>query len=418
MRLVLATPSSVPRDVVERIEGMGFEVEVAVVYDLEREPLELARSCRDCMVIVPGSTPYKYPEGSRVVKGTYSPLTLPYLLEEVEPSRLSPIIPAEKVLPPDTVARVFARILQGLRRSYERAFNIRGLGVPLKPPPILVASEVYVNRGVDMVVEASWRLAEGADIVVLGALGAGEEGLLRALDRVKDAVRAPIGVDPADRSLLRTLASIGADLLMSLELDPKNPPDLSWVPSDAGIVLIPPSPKGMGVWDTVSWMEGACRRALEVGVNAIVDPVVLRPGAPRGPLVALASTLMAGKDLRCPVMLGLNNVYEMLDADTQGSIAALTMLAGEAGASLLLVGEESWKSRWATLEARLAADMASISLHTGTPPKDLGFNLLPWKGKRENEGAAGSTPCTLSWEGLRMYLEALGVRDGGPQGST
>ena len=408
MRLVLATPSGVPQEVVERLKGMGFKVEVAVVHDLEREPLELARSCGDCIVIVPGSTPYTYPEGSGVVKGTYSPLTLPHILEEVEPSSLSPSIPAEKVLPPDTIARVFARILRGLRRSYEAAFSLRGLKIPLKPPPILVASEVYVNRGVNEVAEATWRLAEGADIIVLGAFRAGEEDLVRALSKVKAAVKAPIGVDPGDRSLLKTLAGVGADLLMSLELDPKSPPDLSWIPSGVGIVFTPPSPIGMGVWDTVTWMQRACSHALEVGVNAIVDPVVLRPGAPRGPLVALTSTLIAGKDLRCPVMLGLNNVYEMLDADTQGSIAALTILAGEAGASLLLVGEESWKSRWATLEARLAADIASISLHTGAPPKDVGFNLLPWKGKREGEGAAGATPCTLGWEGLRIYLEALG----------
>ncbi len=101
------------------------------------------------------------------------------------------------------------------------------------------------------------------------------------------------------------------------------------------------------------------------------------------------------------MLLGINNFYELIDADTQGSIPALIQLAGEAGVSAVLVSEESWKSRWATLEARISSYISSASLATGAPPKDWGLELLPWKGK-SGGGCMGETPCRSLWRSLML----------------
>jgi dihydropteroate synthase-like protein len=398
-RILLYTPSGVPEEVVQKLEAMGYSVEVVVSADLERGPLDAAERC-GCYVVVPGSTPHIYPEGSRVVKGPVSPLMLPAVLEAAGgPEALSPRIPAEKALGADAMARVAASLLREAWASAEAAFEVGGLMVPRAPPPILVFSEVYVDRGGGVeALEA--RAALGADAVILGS-ASGPRPVEKALGEALERLSVPVGVDPGDPGALRGLAEAGASILMSVPLDPEKPPDLSWVPTGSSIVIIPPRPLDYGALELASWAVSACSAAAEVGVKAFVDPVVTRPGAPRGPLDALIALRLArGRGMRCPALLGVNNFYEMIDADTTGSIAVLVYLAGEAGASAVLASEESWKSRWATREARIAADMAAVSLYTGSPPKDLGFDLLPWKGKGEGEGAAGYTPCRASWRGL------------------
>ncbi|MDK2384000.1 MAG: hypothetical protein QI199_04210, partial [Candidatus Korarchaeota archaeon] len=83
-----------------------------------------------------------------------------------------------------------------------------------------------------------------------------------------------------------------------------------------------------------------------------------------------------------PIMMGIANVTELIDADSIGVNAVLTSMAVEAGASLLLVTEESWKARGSVAETRIASFMASAAALQGSPPKDLALDLLVVKEKR------------------------------------
>ena len=86
-----------------------------------------------------------------------------------------------------------------------------------------------------------------------------------------------------------------------------------------------------------------------------------------------------------PLLMGLCNVAEMIDADSIGVNALLTMLAAEIGVSLVLIVEKSVKTMGSTAEAKIAAQMATIAWGKRTPPKDLGLNLLMFKDKRRAE---------------------------------
>jgi hypothetical protein len=332
----------------------------------------------------------------RIVQGPSSPLLIPYIAELGGLEMLDARLQAEKALGPSFMRRVLSRVLEDVasRLGGDSLVEAGKLVLPVKPPPIMVASEVYVDRSYrgspTVEAEVGVRLRSGSGIVVLGSSRPeGDDLLPRALERVMDVLEAPVGVDPFDPSRLKDLAGLGVDLVMSIAFDPSNPPRLDWMSSRQAVVLIPPRPTG--ALEAGRWIIEACRESLNMGLKAIVDPVMMRPGAPRPPVDAIVSARTASLGgAECPIMVGINNFYEMIDADTQGSIAALVELSGEAGVSLVLVGEESWKARGATLEARIASYLATASLATGAPPKDWGVDLLYYKGKREGEGCEGA----------------------------
>ncbi|MCE4605068.1 MAG: hypothetical protein F7C08_00830 [Desulfurococcales archaeon] len=250
-------------------------------------------------------------------------------------------------------------------RGEARVRCVEGLCVPVEPPPLLVFSEVYSG-------EARVRAGLGADLVVVGAR---DRGL------VEEALESgvPVGVDSGlDLGFMEWALDVGAVLGMSLtrEMLGRVPRRLR---EEKAFVIIP---RSLGsAEDRVRELEAAYRDAIEMGYELpILDPVLeplVMPGALAGFIAARGL-----RGLGAPIMLGINNAYELLDADTTGSIPVLASLAAEAGASIILVSEESRKALGATLEARIAADMASIALKWKTQPKDLGLSLLVFKEKR------------------------------------
>jgi dihydropteroate synthase len=81
-------------------------------------------------------------------------------------------------------------------------------------------------------------------------------------------------------------------------------------------------------------------------------------------------------------MMGLSNVYELIDADTHSVIALLTSIAMELGVSVLLVTEESRKSINAVYEVVKTRDMVYRAYIRKSHPIDTGIDLLVIKEKR------------------------------------
>ncbi|GAB6148222.1 hypothetical protein JCM10135_07640 [Stetteria hydrogenophila] len=256
-------------------------------------------------------------------------------------------------------------------------------GIPGRPPPLLVASEVYADSAwYDARAEALARAAEGADFVVAGAAGGGGARAALGLASWLAARGIPAGFDYWDESLQAEAVEAGASLVLSLTPDRLDgiPPRLRGA---AWFVLVPSDPRAP--WrERVESLVRAASRARGLGYSRVVVDPVLNPPVHPGALEGLIAARVLSERLppSVPVMLGLNNFYELVDADSTGVVAALAALAVEAGVSLVLVGEESWKARGATLEARLAADMASLAARWRVPPKDLGLSLLTVKEKR------------------------------------
>lgn len=268
---------------------------------------------------------------------------------------------------------------ESLYRDYRTAWD-RGPRIPLKPPPILVASEVYVEKDNNAYEEALRRVSEGANIIVLGATRAtGREEYQRLVKKL--SIDYTVFVDQIGLLDPEEAYSLGAEGWMSL-----TPNQLSAITEDARSLLayvIIPSSLG-SAHSRYRQLSQAYTTARRLGYDKIIlDPVLQPPVAP-GALEGLYAAKLLSYEGLGPIMLGINNVYELVDADTHASIGVLTALAGEAGASLILVGEESSKARGATLEAVIASRLASLSLKYNSPPKDYPYRLLQVKSKGRN----------------------------------
>ena len=262
---------------------------------------------------------------------------------------------------------VLASSYRGLKHSL-----IASGTIPSRPPPVMIAADYYPGD-----VNGALRLyAEGADIVVVSASRRGWRSIVEKLV----AAGVPTGVDAGlDASVASEAADMGAMLVMSL-----TPEILDEIPARLRgrpwWVLIPsrldPDPG-----ERARILSSTASKASRLGYKRLVLDPVAQPLVEPGFLTPLyAARLLA--DMPHPVMLGLNNVYEMADADTTGSIPVLVALAFEAGASMVLASEESTKARGAVLEAASASFMAYLASRWRTTIKDLGVRLLLAKEKR------------------------------------
>lgn len=376
--LLLVSTLDPPTEVLERLRGLGYSVDLVKVPALHPTSItwqDLCRIPRDKVewadyVILPGATQLGSGQCSmlagKTVRGPHSIYALPDILRFASPQELSLDRPAEEAIG-SKLGLVIASVLRETREAAEGLCR-GGACIPLKPPPITVFSEVYRGR-----VEP--RFAAGADLVIVGSKN--RRFVEDALDTGK-----PIGVDAGhDLDFMEWALDVGAVLGMSLTMD-----TLDGVPrrlrEEKVFVVIPRelrSPESRALE-----LEKALDRARLLGYNGIILDPVLQPLVNPGALDGFLAARMLG-GLEAPVMVGINNVYELIDADSTGVIPTLTMMAAEAGVSVILVSEESWKSRGATLEARIAADMASLAMRWKMPPKSIGLSLLVAKEKRGHE---------------------------------
>ncbi|MCS7106962.1 MAG: hypothetical protein NZ902_02525 [Acidilobaceae archaeon] len=379
MRLVLLTPLPQLSEVARALQDLGYDVKVIRVTDFR--PASIARALEGHSydyALVPGSSPYDYSSIPRVVKGTVSAHALPFLLKVVSPDSLSPSLSAEKAVG-ERMKEVAEQALRSLPKSI--AFSVNDLEVPARPPPMLLASDVYHKEGrsaEETAREAEYRVKEGADLIVLSAdLKADEKDYLKALEEVMNSCNVPVAADAGGLGTMIKAMDLGAPIGMSLSYSL-----LHEVPKrlrERPYVVIP---ERMGSWrERVEELSRTLERARELGYEKIIiDPVVNPPVYPGTLQSFIAASELA--NLGVPILLGLNNAVELMDVDTHASVAALVFLAAEAGVSIVMVGEESYKARGNTREGRNAIAMAMAAMALRMPPKDIGYNALVHKKKR------------------------------------
>jgi dihydropteroate synthase-like protein len=229
--------------------------------------------------------------------------------------------------------------------------------------------------------------AEGADIIDIGML-AGKpmpeaiEGLVEA---VRSSVKLPISIDTLDPSEIKAAVDAGVDLVLSVDggnLDEAAP----WV-VDVPVVVLPTNMKlgilPKGAEERFIALEENLLLARNLGVKKVIADLVLEPAVKPGLLESLrAYQLFRMVDETTPVLFGLGNVTELIDADSTGVNGLLAALACEVGADLLFVPEHSTKARSSVRETVTAAKMMFLAGRRETPPKDLGVDLLVLKEKR------------------------------------
>ena len=335
--------------------------------------------------------------GVKVVKGPKHAVDIPMLLNVYDPRKLSPDIPADTILIKE-MRNYARRILEKAEMSIASRPHIAvdGMLIPATPPPIRVISEVteaHLLTEEELIRTVERRLKEGADIIGLGF----QAGVANP-EKVRDFVRlikrefdSPLILDSIIPSEIIAGVEAGVDMVMSLEAGniEKVADKIREIPA----VVIPYDSRrkffARTVEDKLRLLEMNVKSALKHNIeNLIADPVLepINPSGPAGTFQSLrAYCMFKRKRPEMPLLMGLCNVVELIDADSIGVNALLTMLAAEIGASLVLIVEKSVKTIGSTAEAKIAAQMATIAWEKGTPPKDLGLHLLMFKDKRRGE---------------------------------
>ena len=325
--------------------------------------------------MIPGDLSELWDElGVKVFKGTKTLSDFKVLMENLNDleEHLSPTEPVDEALE----RYKLKELLADLSFEYEEALVVGALRLPMRSPPAFLAAEVLDNENVE---EQLLRASEVADMVIVGSTSTSPDP-----SKVKELVKLAykyfdtVGFDSMFSSELK---AADVDLYMSLEKSKLE--DFKGEKEKTFVVV--PGDLSRGFWPTsaegkVASLVENVKRAEELGLERLlVDPVLSPfPGA----LESLVALREVSKKVRRPIMVGLSNFVELADFDSPGQLGALTSLAVEAGASLVMVTEHSDKCRGSWAEAKVALTMASAAKRRSSQPKDLGLNLLILKEKR------------------------------------
>lgn len=353
------------------------------------------------MILLPGSvngdvSPVEQATGVPTFKGPIHAADLHLVIrDDVVLSRTAPadalvadVIRSKALEEIEAVDRDWSRILE------ERGGLVLGRGerkVPVGPGfPMRVAAEI-VNAPLlepdEVTRRAAYYASQGADLIDVGMLARDPrpESIHGIVEAVRRATELPISVDSLEPKEIVAAVDLGVDLVLSL--DAGNIEEVAPMLGDAAAVVLPTNmregvlPRNSG--ERVEMMHQNMALAREHGAEKIIADLVVEPLLRPGLMEALkAYQLFHAEEPRTPILFGIGNVSELIDADSTGVIAAVAALAAEVGADMLHVPEYSVKNRGGVREAVEASRMMFLAESRGTLPKDLGVDLLVLKEKR------------------------------------
>ena len=229
--------------------------------------------------------------------------------------------------------------------------------------------------------------AEGADIIDIGML-AGDprpDNVGDLIEAARTATRLPVSIDTLDPGEIQASVDAGVDLVLSV--DRGNLKDVASYVSEVPVVVLPTNmregilPKSaeerfIALVETIGLAQ-------DMGLEKIIADPVLEPAINPGLMESLnAYQLFRIFNESTPMLFGLGNVTELIDVDSPGVNGILAALATEVGADLLFIPEYSDKAKGSVRETVTASRMMFLAKRRGTPPKDLGIDLLRLKEKR------------------------------------
>jgi len=332
--------------------------------------------------------------GIPTFKGPKYAADLPTVLDAVDKTQLSTIIPACEILKHELQRKALMELEEVEKHKDEL----------LKKPGNMIIGKVAVGKDFPMRVMAeivdapSMSIEEvqktakeyvkhGADIIDIGMLAGGHrpEQAKELVKAVKESVDVPISIDTLDPCEIKAAVEGGVDMILSG--DAGNLDEIAPLVDDKALVIIPTNQREgyypENAWDRVKFLEKIIAHARKFGVEKAIADLVLAPANIFESLIAYRE--FARRNPETPVFVGVSNITELIDADSVGVNALLVRLASEIGASILLATEKSIKARGSIREEATASKMMFLAKKRGTVPKDLGIDLLLLKDKRNVE---------------------------------
>jgi dihydropteroate synthase-like protein len=238
--------------------------------------------------------------------------------------------------------------------------------------------------------KARYYASSGADIIDIGMI-AGEsrpKDAERAVKAVRSVVDSLISIDTMDPKEAEAAVSAGADLILSV--DGGNAKEMASFASDVAVVVIPTDhskhlfPKDP--LDRIDLIEENIRKAKNLGMKKIIADLILDSIISPGFLDSIVAFYEFRKrEPNIPLLMGVGNITELLDADTVGVNALLAGIASELGASILLTTEVSDKAKGSVRELSLASKMMFLARKRSSAPKDMALDLIIMKDKKSRE---------------------------------
>ncbi len=412
MKVLVVTGRLAERSVRRNVSGLDMEV---VVHTL---PISVAafitseyaaRALNDLsagdydMILLPGLvrgdvSAIEEATGIPTFKGPTNSNDIPLVLEFLGEIELSKTTPASEFIRNAQAKRALSEI-EDVEKNWRMILREQGGFVIGKEGYEVPVGEAFPMRVIAEIVnaptldpEAVKRRAiyyekEGADIIDIGML-AGKpvpEAIEGIIEVVRSAVNLPVSIDTLDPKEIEAAVKVGIDLVLSV--DRGNLEEVAPHISDVPVVVLPSNMREgvlpQNAEERFIALEENILFARNLGVKKIIADPVLEPAVKPGLFESMkAYHLFRMIDEKTPVLFGLGNVTELIDADSTGVNGLLTALACEFGADLLFVPEHSPKARGSVREVAAASKMMFTAKRRETPPKDLGVDLLVLKEKR------------------------------------
>jgi dihydropteroate synthase-like protein len=253
-------------------------------------------------------------------------------------------------------------------------FNRQARPVSLDEPGLAIFAEIVDAPRLtvdEIVARARAHAADGADVIDLGGLPDTPFPHLEDSVRALQAEGMRVSVDSREPDELLRGGRAGADYLLSLDLD------TLWIADEVAAtpVLIGRTPQDeASLWAAVERLQARGRAFL---ADAILDPI---------PFGLLAS-LVRYHRLRerfpdAPILLGVGNLTELVEADTSGINALLLGIAAELRAAAILTTQVSAHARRAVREADWARRIMHAAAAHQVLPKGLSGELMTVHDKR------------------------------------
>lgn len=337
-------------------------------------------------VIVPGSVQGDLSAVSKKlgVKCVKGPRHLAYLSRAVKfLGGLSPVKPADEIVEVSLTNEVELEYSKAKRKKTKsRIGGLYGGNVPLIVAEVVDAPLLTEEELLERVRHYT---NSGADIIDLGMIAGRDntEKIPSLIESIKSAYDVPVSIDSRNPRELKAAADAGADLILSLDES-----NLGIAPSiDVPCVVVPVKKDGTlpeKALERVELLEELTKKLVDSGFpekKIIADPV-LSP-LTRGFIESVkAYLLFRERNPGTPLLVGVGNVTELVDADSLGVNAVLASMAMELDAELVFTTEASSKTRGAVSELSTALKMMYYASQRNQPPKDLGIDLLRMKEKR------------------------------------
>jgi dihydropteroate synthase-like protein len=364
------------------------------------------------LVLIPGMVRGNTSEieksiGVPVFKGTRYASDISFLLENLNHVKLSKTDSADSILAEGLRKRnemILEKAEKPEKSVIDSPWNIvigkgksTGLAVG-RDFPMRVAAEILDAPNLsneEILKKAAYYLESGAQIIDIGML-AGEprpDDARRVITLLREKLRVPISIDSLSPEDIEAGLQSGVDMVLSFNSSNLEKISYNKEMTGTAIVVIPDRKENTketasddSVRDRVASLEKNIEKASKVGFKRIIADLIMDPLVFPGIMTSLiASRSFSKNQPNVPLMFGVGNVTELIDADSIGVNATVAGIAQELNAALLLTTEGSTKTRGTVREFATACKVMYLAKKRNAPPKDLGIDLLRLKEKRRRD---------------------------------